>query len=106
MLTDMQLRTFRFIEARIESTGVAPTYAELADGLRISTKSGVNRLVFATSLVFVAVMILGTFGDLFFRLNTLLPNGGPLPENMQGAHGDPATRPGAMPHGPTPPAGH
>jgi cytochrome c oxidase subunit IV len=50
-------------------------------------EGGVNRLVFATSLVFVMVMILGTFGDLFFRLNTLLPNGGPLPphEATEGA---------------------
>lgn len=47
-------------------------------------EGGVNRLVFATSLVFVMVMILGTFGDLFFRLNTLLPNQGPLQPHATG----------------------
>jgi SOS-response transcriptional repressor LexA len=47
MLTDMQLRTLRFIEARVGTTGVAPSYSELAKALGVSSKSGVNRLVCA-----------------------------------------------------------
>jgi cytochrome c oxidase subunit 4 len=40
---------------------------------------GVNRLVFVVSVLFVAVLMLGTFGDLLIRMPMTLPNGGPVP---------------------------
>jgi cytochrome c oxidase subunit 4 len=64
-------------------------------------EGGVNRLIFVTSLVFVMVMILGTFGDLAFRLNTLLPNGGPLP-----AHSEETVESANPGYGAKPPATH
>jgi cytochrome c oxidase subunit 4 len=39
---------------------------------------GVNRMVFVVSLLFLTVLILGTFGDLIVRLPSSLPNGGPI----------------------------
>lgn len=47
MLTDMQLRTLRVIDARIAATGVSPSYAEISEALGIRGKSGVARLVSA-----------------------------------------------------------
>jgi cytochrome c oxidase subunit 4 len=38
---------------------------------------GVNRLVFVVSVLFVAVLMLGVFGDLLVRMPASLPNGGP-----------------------------
>lgn len=47
---------------------------------------GVNRLVFVVSVLFLVVLILGTFGDLMMRLSVTLPNGGPqLPAAIQNA---------------------
>lgn len=40
-------------------------------------EGGVNRLVFVVSLVFVATLLLGVFGDLMFRYKPALPYGGP-----------------------------
>lgn len=40
-------------------------------------ESNVNRMVFVTSLVFLVVLLLFTFGDLMFRLKTALPHGMP-----------------------------
>jgi cytochrome c oxidase subunit IV len=40
---------------------------------------GVNRLVFVVSVLFLVVLILGTFGDLMTRLPVSLPHGGPAP---------------------------
>jgi cytochrome c oxidase subunit IV len=39
---------------------------------------GVNRLVFVVSVLFVAVLMLGVFGDLLTRQSITLPNGGPI----------------------------
>jgi cytochrome c oxidase subunit 4 len=52
-------------------------------------EGGVNRLVFVVSLLFLAVLILGVFGDLVTRLPITLPNEGPLPPMPQQA-GTPA----------------
>ena len=40
-------------------------------------EGGVNRLIFVTSVVFVGVLMLFTFGDLMFRVRMALPHGGP-----------------------------
>jgi cytochrome c oxidase subunit IV len=40
---------------------------------------GVNRLVFVASVLFVAVLMIGVFGDLMTRMPVTLPNGGPMP---------------------------
>lgn len=40
-------------------------------------EGGVNRLVFVVSLVFLATLLLGVFGDLMFRYKPTLPYGGP-----------------------------
>jgi cytochrome c oxidase subunit IV len=36
-------------------------------------QKGVNRVAFVSSIVFVVVMLLGVFGDVTMRLNSLLP---------------------------------
>ena len=52
-------------------------------------EGGVNRLVFVVSLLFVAVLMLGVFGDLMTRLPITLPNDGPLPMPTGVGHGSP-----------------
>lgn len=42
-------------------------------------EGGVNRLVFAVSILFLLVLILGVFGDLTTRIPFSLPNSGPIP---------------------------
>ena len=42
-------------------------------------EGGVNRMVFVVSIIFVAVLLLGTFGDLMTRNPMTLPNEGPMP---------------------------
>ncbi len=44
----------------------------------------VNRLVFVVSVLFLAVLILGVFGDLMTRLPVTLPYGGPMPHAPAG----------------------
>ena len=48
-------------------------------------EGAVNRMVFVTSVVFLFTLLLGVFGDLVFRLNGALPNGGPLPDHVPAA---------------------
>ncbi len=55
-------------------------------------EGGVNRLVFVVSVLFLVVLLLGTFGDLMWRLPISLPNEGPLPITGQGS---PVTPPAA-----------
>jgi cytochrome c oxidase subunit IV len=51
-------------------------------------QKGVNRVALASSIVFVVVMLLGVFGDVTMRLNTLLPNReDPLAALPQDGHG-------------------
>jgi cytochrome c oxidase subunit 4 len=38
---------------------------------------GINRLVFGVSVLFVIVLLLGVFGDLYTRQSAALPNGAP-----------------------------
>jgi cytochrome c oxidase subunit 4 len=45
--------------------------------MHLSQSSGVNRLVFVVSLVFVMVLMLGVFGDLLTRNPLSLPGGVP-----------------------------
>jgi cytochrome c oxidase subunit IV len=47
--------------------------------MHLYDEGGVNRLVFVVSLLFLAVLILGVFGDLMTRLPISLPNEGPMP---------------------------
>jgi cytochrome c oxidase subunit 4 len=54
--------------------------------MHLYDEGGVNRLVFIVSLLFVAVLILGVFGDLATRLPVSLPNEGPLPPMHQTRH--------------------
>ena len=42
--------------------------------MHLYDESPVNKMVFVLSVFFAIVMALGTFGDLWFRLATLLPN--------------------------------
>ena len=46
--------------------------------MHLYDEGGVNRLVFVVSLLFVAVLLLGTFGDLMTRNPMTLPNEGPV----------------------------
>jgi cytochrome c oxidase subunit IV len=65
--------------------------------------NGVNRMVFVVSVVFVAVLILGVFGDLLTRQGITLPNGGPMPASAASAdHG--GEPPAAGAHAPAPAA--
>jgi cytochrome c oxidase subunit 4 len=43
---------------------------------------GVNRLVFVVSVLFVAVLLAGVFGDLLTRPPLALPYGGPIPDDL------------------------
>jgi cytochrome c oxidase subunit IV len=49
--------------------------------MHLYDEGGVNRLVFVVSVLFLAVLLLGTFADLAWRLPISLPNEGPLPYN-------------------------
>jgi cytochrome c oxidase subunit IV len=51
--------------------------------MHLYDEGGVNRLVFVVSVLFLALLLLGTFGDLMWRLPISLPNEGPLPYNPQ-----------------------
>jgi cytochrome c oxidase subunit 4 len=53
-----------------------------------------NRMIFVVSVVFVAVLMLGVFGDLMQRLSVTLPNGGPLPFTGAGAQPGAGASPG------------
>jgi cytochrome c oxidase subunit 4 len=54
--------------------------------MHLYDEGGVNRLVFIVSLLFVAVLILGVFGDLVTRLPVSVPNEGPLAPMHQTRH--------------------
>ena len=58
--------------------------------MHLYDEGGVNRLVFAVSLLFVAVLMLFVFGDLMTRLTMTLPNDGPMPIKTHGGsmHGE------------------
>lgn len=64
--------------ATTKATLVALFFMHLYDG------GGINRLVFSVSILFVFVLLLGIFGDLWTRSPLTLPNGGPVP--FSGAH--------------------
>jgi cytochrome c oxidase subunit IV len=55
--------------------------------MHLYDEGGVNRIVFVVSLLFVAVLILGVFGDLATRLPITLPNEGPVAPMHQTRHG-------------------
>ena len=44
-LTEAQLRAFNFIARHIETHGISPSVSEIAEALRLASKSGVCRLV-------------------------------------------------------------
>ncbi len=72
--------------------------------MHLREQKGVNRMVLVTSVIFVLIMFLGIFGDVFTRLATLLPrsapmtvhgvNGNPVETTAGGHHGAPATEHG------------
>lgn len=47
MLTAKQHELFRFIQARLEETGISPSFEEMKDALDLKSKSGVHRLISA-----------------------------------------------------------
>ncbi len=47
MLTRKQHQLIRFIQARLEETGVSPSFEEMKDALDLKSKSGVHRLISA-----------------------------------------------------------
>ena len=47
--------------------------------MHMSEAGGANRLVFIMSFVFMAVLMLGVFGDLWTRNEMTLPSGAPTP---------------------------
>lgn len=47
MLTRKQHELIRFIQERLESTGVSPSFEEMKDALDLKSKSGVHRLISA-----------------------------------------------------------
>ena len=47
MLTRKQHELVRFIQARLEETGVSPSFEEMKDALDLKSKSGVHRLISA-----------------------------------------------------------
>ncbi len=65
--------------------------------MHLYDEGGVNRLVFVVSLLFVAVLILGVFGDLATRLPVSLPNEGPLPPMHHTRHSTGAQLPPGEP---------
>ena len=46
---------------------------------------GMNPLIFVVSLIFVATLLLGVFGDLMTRNAMTLPHGGPIPHGTHQA---------------------
>jgi cytochrome c oxidase subunit 4 len=66
--------------------------------MHLYDEGGVNRLVFVVSVLFLIVLLLGSFGDLMTRLKVTLPNGGPIPSTLH--HG------GGAEHGAGAPAEH
>jgi cytochrome c oxidase subunit 4 len=67
------------IIATIKATLVVLFFMHLWDS------EGINRLVFSVSLVFVIVLMLGVFGDLWTRQSAALPTGAPAVEIEQSA---------------------
>ena len=55
--------------------------------MHLYDEGGVNRLVFVVSVLFLAVLLLGVFADLMWRLPISLPNEGPLPMLPKGLPG-------------------
>ncbi len=47
MLTRKQHELIRFIQARLEETGISPSFEEMKDALDLKSKSGVHRLISA-----------------------------------------------------------
>ena len=47
MLTRKQHELIRFIQDRLEETGVSPSFEEMKDALDLKSKSGVHRLIVA-----------------------------------------------------------
>jgi repressor LexA len=47
MLTAKQHELFRFIQARLEKTGISPSFEEMKEALDLKSKSGVHRLISA-----------------------------------------------------------
>lgn len=47
MLTAKQHELIRFIQARLEETGISPSFEEMKDALDLKSKSGVHRLISA-----------------------------------------------------------
>ncbi len=64
--------------------------------MHMSESTGINRLVFFVSVLFVLVLFIGVFGDLMTRNPISLPGGGPAP------YVEMSESPGhAAPHAPT-----
>ena len=47
MLTRKQHELIRFIQVRLEETGVSPSFEEMKEALDLKSKSGVHRLISA-----------------------------------------------------------
>src|SRR4051812_19000291 len=47
MLTEKQSELLRFIHARLQKTGVPPSFDEMKDALDLKSKSGIHRLIMA-----------------------------------------------------------
>ena len=47
MLTAKQHELIRFIQERLEETGISPSFEEMKDALDLKSKSGVHRLISA-----------------------------------------------------------
>ncbi len=47
MLTEKQSELLRFIHARLQKTGVPPSFDEMKDALELKSKSGIHRLIMA-----------------------------------------------------------
>ena len=47
MLTEKQKELLVFINARLQETGVPPSFDEMKDALELQSKSGVHRLIIA-----------------------------------------------------------
>src|ERR1700720_2937801 len=45
MLTRKQIELLMFINQRLASTGIAPSFDEMKDALRLRSKSGIHRLI-------------------------------------------------------------
>lgn len=60
--------------------------------MHLSESHGVNRLVFVVSILFMAVLMLGVFGDLLTRNPLSLPNGVPTFDQPDNAASSPSGR--------------